>query len=263
MAAPSGMEDADLGAEALLADLAAEPAAFEFFQAVRVLARLFPERAGVGRFAELADEVVHITPTPSLAFPPSEIQRLEFPPSGPAQMRVNFLGLVGPLGVLPYYYTQLVAERQRVRDTALQSFFNIFEHRILALFYRAWEKSRFTVAYERDGADRVTEHLLDLVGLGAKSARGHLPMRDEALLSYAGGLMAQPRSAVALEHLLADFLESASGSSSLSVAGTPSPRLPSARSARKRTHPTSWASALWSATKSGTSRDGCGSASVH
>jgi type VI secretion system protein ImpH len=206
VAPSSGMEDASLGPDALLEDLVAEPSAFEFFQAVRLLSRFFPERATVGRFTEPADEVAHFMASPSLAFPASEIQRLELPPTGPAQLRVNFMGLVGPLGVLPYQYTTLIAERLRVRDSALQSFFNIFEHRILALFYRAWEKSRFTVAYERDGADRVTEHLLDLIGLGLPSARGHLPVPDEALLFYAGALLPHPRSAVALEQMLEDFL---------------------------------------------------------
>jgi len=205
MAAPSGMEDADLAADELLAELLAEPAAFEFFQAVRLLARCFPERAAVGRFAEPRAEVAHFTASPSLAFPTSEIQRLDLPPQGPAQMRVNFLGLVGPLGVLPYQYTMLIAERLRVRDSALQSFLNIFEHRLISLFYRAWEKYRFPVAYERDGTDAVSEHMLDLIGLGLPSARGHLPIPADGLLSYAGALLAQTRSAVALQQLLEDF----------------------------------------------------------
>jgi len=205
MATPSGMEDPSLAADELLADLVGQPAAFEFFQAVRLLGRFFPERAPVGRFSEPADEVAHFTASPSLAFPTSEIQRLDVPPRGPAQLRVNLMGLIGPLGVLPYHYTLLVAERLRVRDAALQNFLNIFEHRIISLFYRAWEKHHVMVAYERDGTDRVTEHLLDLIGLGLPRARGHLPVPDEALLSYAGALLPQARSAVALEQVLTDF----------------------------------------------------------
>ena len=203
MAAPSRVENAGLGE--VRAWLAAEPAAFEFFQAVRLLERLYPERARVGVFADPAAEVAHFSAHPSVAFPTSEIETLELPADGPARVVVNFMGLIGPLGVLPHHYTLLVAERLRARDRALQSFLDIFQHRIIALFYRAWEKYHFTAAYERDQRDRVTEHLLDLVGLGLEGGRRHLKVQSETLLLYAGALLPQPRSAVALQRMLEDF----------------------------------------------------------
>ena len=88
---------------------------------------------------------------PSLAFPAAEIQRLELPEddAGQPRMDVNFLGLTGPQGVLPIYYTQLIAERARLRDTAIRDFLDIFNHRMISLFYRAWEKYRFPIGYER------------------------------------------------------------------------------------------------------------------
>ena len=207
MARESGMEAAGLGASELAAQLAGDPTSFEFFQAVRLLERLYPERARVGGFGAPEDEVAHFSANPSIACPASEVQDLELPGGGPARLRVNFMGLIGPLGVLPYHYTLLVAERLRARDRALQGFLDIFEHRIICLFYRAWEKHRFTVVYERDRSDRVTEHLLDLVGLGLAGFRHRMPVPDEAFLFYAGALAPQPRSAVALQRVLEDFFD--------------------------------------------------------
>ena len=39
---------------------------------------------------------------------------------------------------------------------------------MISLFYQAWEKYRFTIAYEHGERDRFSHHLLDLIGLGTK-----------------------------------------------------------------------------------------------
>ena len=183
-----------------------EPYAVEFFQAVRLLERLFPFRAPVGRLdSRPAEEVARFSANTDVAFPASEIQALELRPDTPARMTVNFMGLIGPLGVLPLSYSMLVLERARARDYAMRDFLDIFHHRIISLFYRAWEKYRFTVAYERDQRDRVTDHLHDLVGLGTDGLRDRLAVPDEALLFYVGLLALRTRPAVALEQLLEDY----------------------------------------------------------
>src|SRR5690349_25015732 len=41
--------------------------------------------------------------------------------------------------------------------------FDIFNHRIISLFYRAWEKNRFIVPHERGQTDPLMRHLMDLV----------------------------------------------------------------------------------------------------
>ena len=182
-----------------------DPTSFEFFQAVRLIESLRTDRAAVGGFAEPDDEAVAFTVNPSLSFPPSEIQSLELPEDGQARMSVNFLGLVGPLGVLPHVYTLLVAETRRTGQDALGDFLDIFQHRVVSLFYRAWKKHRFTVAHEEGAPDPLTTHLLDLVGIGQEQLRGLLPVRDEALAYHAGLLAPVQRSAVALEALISDY----------------------------------------------------------
>lgn len=191
----------------LEAALEAEPYRFDFFQAVRLLERFSPATKPVGRFARPQQEAVRFAAHPSLAFPASQLQSLERRPDGPARMEVNFMGLFGPCGVLPQAYTELIISRVRERDTALRDFLDLFNHRAISLFYQAWEKYRFTVAYERGERDRFSFVLLDLIGLGTPGLANRQAVRDDALLYYAGLLAQHPRSALALEQLLEDFFE--------------------------------------------------------
>jgi type VI secretion system protein ImpH len=199
------METVALGQPELKAQLTEDPTSFEFFQAVRVLERLYPGRGPVGMFHHPSEEVARFTVNPDTAFPASEIQTLGLDDAKPARMGVNFMGLTGPEGVLPYCYSLLVSERIRERDTTLRDFLDIFHHRIISLFYRAWEKYRFAVSYERDQQDRLTQHLKDLVGLGEPGLQNRLGVRDDALLFYAGLLGPQQRSAAALEQMVEDY----------------------------------------------------------
>ena len=199
------MEDAPLTSDALERVLRDDPNSFEFFQAVHHLERLRPTRAPVGGFGSPADEVVRFGAHAAIAFPASQIQSLDMDADGPARMRVNFMGLTGPQGVLPLHYTSLIAERERVRDTAARDFIDIFNHRIISLFYRAWEKNRFIVPHEREGSDPLMRHLMDLVGIGTPGLARRMPVRDESLLFYSGLFSLPTRPAVALEHLIEDY----------------------------------------------------------
>jgi type VI secretion system protein ImpH len=187
-------------------DLREHPTAFEFFQAVRLLERMHPERAPVGGFADPADETVRFAANPAIGFPPSEVHAIELPEAGEsARVAVNFMGLTGPMGVMPLDYSLQVLDRMRARDHAMREFYDIFNHRIVSLFYRAWERYQLDVGFERDRRDRFTQHLLDFLGLGTDGLQGRLPFADEALLFYVGLLALPTRPAVALEAVLEDF----------------------------------------------------------
>jgi type VI secretion system protein ImpH len=184
---------------------------FEFFQAVRLLERVFPERAPVGRDARPDEEVVRFGVHNTLAFPASSIHDLSrADPDRPARMLVAFMGLTGPSGVLPRHYTELVLERDRRRDRAIADFFDVFNHRVISLFYRAWQKYRVPIAHEQAAhqggrEDPFTQTLYAHFGMATPGLRGRLDVDDPTLLFYAGLLAQQPRSAVALEGMLTDY----------------------------------------------------------
>ncbi len=189
--------------------LYSEPYRFSFFQAVRLLERMSPGKEGVGRSVRPGNEIVRFRSHPSLSFPPSEIVDLKAPPPGqeelPPEMTVNFMGLTGPQGVLPHPYTELLRERISHKDTALWSFLDLFNHRFASLFYRAWEKYRFPIAYERQLEDAFTEYLFDLIGMGTPGLRGRMAVNDQALLLYAGLVAQKPHSAGAIASILRDY----------------------------------------------------------
>jgi type VI secretion system protein ImpH len=194
-------------ADAIAARLWEEPFCFEFFQAVRLLELLRPDRIPVGRFAGSDEEVVQFRAHPTLAFPASEIQSLQEEKNGQPAMSVNFMGLTGPSGTLPLYYTELIVGRILARDYTLRDFFDIFHHRIISLFYRAWQKYRFQFRWERGEYDAFSHYLLDMVGLGTEGLQERQEMADESLLYYSGLLAQQPRSATALRLLLSDYFQ--------------------------------------------------------
>jgi len=190
-------------------ELIDEPYRFEFFQAVRLLEKMYPERSPVTRSATPKDEVVRFRGNPSLRFPPSQIHKIEKSPDEVSdeenvEMMVNFMGMVGISGVLPNHYSEMIVDRARYRDTALWSFTDIFTHRAVSMFFRAWEKYRVPVQYER-GNDDFTKFLFDFAGIGTRGLRGKMHLDDEGLLPYSGLIVQKPHSSSAIEQILADY----------------------------------------------------------
>lgn len=189
---------------------------FKFFQLIRLLERMQPERAPVGRFNSPGREIVRFSVHQNLAFPASQVQELRWPKPDETRapvLVVNFFGLTGPMGVLPHYYTELIRDRLRVRDRTMQDFFDIFNHRMISLFYQAWEKYRFTIAYERprlgqhEERDRFSRILMDIVGIGTQGLAGRQQISDDSLLFYAGLLSMHTRPAAGLKQILWDYFD--------------------------------------------------------
>jgi type VI secretion system protein ImpH len=196
--------------ESLERRLLEEACRFEFFQAIRMLERIHPDRQPVGRHAHPDEEVVHLRTNPSLAFPASEIFDLERVTDHRDRtvdtLWVNFMGLAGLLGALPGPYRNLLADTSTKNQTAaLREFLDLFGHRMISLFYRAWEKNHFAIAWERGDEDTFSQYLFSLIGLGTPGLQGRLHIDDQILLYYAGLLVQRPHSAVALEGILRDY----------------------------------------------------------
>lgn len=208
MAAQSRGTDSDLKA-----DLTQGGFRFDFFQAVRLLARVYPDRQPVGQTASPSKEVVRFRAHQSLAFPPSAIHQIRQARDerGPVEMTVAFMGLTGPQGVLPRYYTELMLERLQAKDMTLRDFFDLFNHRLISLFFRAWEKHHCTVGFEqgllKGSEDRFARCLFAVAGLGTRGLRDRLTIDDRSILRYVGLLGQHPRSAEALERCLADYFQ--------------------------------------------------------
>jgi type VI secretion system protein ImpH len=173
---------------------------FSFFKAVELLQTIYPDKEALGQSLVPNREAVRFSVKPGLTFPPSDISNMESgDDGGPVDMEVAFLGLIGPSGVLPHWYTELAMERVYRKDFSFTSFLNIFHHRLISLFYLAWKKHRFPVNYQPGAKDRLSLYLLSLIGLGTPKLSGMIGLPEESLL-FCSGLLSRPvPSAVAIE----------------------------------------------------------------
>ena len=219
MAAASGRTDHSLAAN--LYRVACE---FDFFQAVRLLRLLYPDKRFNHGLEEPVDQLIRFRAKVSMGFPPSAVESIEDNDDGggPADMTVSFMGLTGPQGVLPSHYTELMIARKFDHDATLRDFLDIFNHRLISLFYWSWEKHCLPILFEKEAAARrledgrkqgreqrgFTQYLSDLIGMGTPGlARDDLPVAANTLLQYCGLLGQRPRSASALAGLLRDYFQ--------------------------------------------------------
>jgi type VI secretion system protein ImpH len=191
-----------------------EPHAFEFFQAVRSSneARRVTGRLAADRRAGCHCEEPALCAYQALQFRwrsiKPQIPAMSTSPASP-ELAVGFLGLTGPSGVLPQHYTELLIRNLRDKNLAVRDFFDLFNHRLISLFHRAWEKYRLPATYERQAPDEdaVTACLMAIVGLDTPHLRNRLAVDDEAIVHFAGHYAHWPRSVAALEAILSDFFE--------------------------------------------------------
>lgn len=178
-------------APGLIDQARAEPHRFSFFQLVRLL-RLHYSRAGrLEPELRPHEDPLRFRSQLSLSFPASEVSDLVFeseklrsPTDQPlTQVQVTFMGLVGPSGVLPRPYTETLIDRHvQLRDDGAHAFFDLFSHRMTALFYQAWQKYRFHIEYERRGETDFERQLHALSGLSGRAAGLLFAPRETAVI---------------------------------------------------------------------------------
>lgn len=190
------------------ADLAARTYALEFFEALRRVECLWPDKPRIGTATRPADEPVRLGQSPSLDFAASMLSSIESREDGRLGIQCHFLGLFGPQGPLPLHLTEYARERSlNDHDPTFVAFANIFHHRMLELFYRAWAESQPTAQFDRPGEDRFAGWVAALVGIAGTHLRNADAWPDRAKLWFAGHLSAPTRTRDALESLLQAYFE--------------------------------------------------------
>ena len=135
------------------------PHEYSFNQTVRLLERASKYSAEavseisdkpVSRFFRPTAEAIRFSSFQSLQFSPSEISsvaRYNDKNSLKKQwhVSVSFMGLTGSKGVLPYHYSEIVLQRNKLKDRSIERFFNLFNHRTVSLFYQASNKYRLPI----------------------------------------------------------------------------------------------------------------------
>lgn len=184
-----------------------EPFRFDLFQALRGLECAHPDKPRIGQSLKPSDDPVRLGQEPSLAFAPSALAG--FGPGrdgGPPRLSVFSFGVWGPNGPLPLHLTEYARDRMRNSDDlTLVRFLDLFHHRMLSLFYRAWAAAQPTVSFDRPDSDRFAIYIGALFGLAMPSLRNRDAFEDLAKFHHAGHLARQVRSAEDLKDILQDY----------------------------------------------------------
>lgn len=192
----------------LIRDLEKQAHKYSFFQAVRLVQSVFPQAAPVGHQGPPEAEALRFRPALDLAFANADLHSVGRMKTGEGEqprwrVTTNFLGIYGPDSPVPAFYTEDLMGQEEAGIT--RAFLDLFEHRLLSLFYRVWEKYRAYAQIRDDGADYYSSRLMTLLGLSAMPSKA--AVRPLRLVAGAGLLSLQPRSAAALEGALRDYFE--------------------------------------------------------
>jgi type VI secretion system protein ImpH len=195
--------------ESLLAELTQSLNRWDFFSAVRWLECTASHLPRVGHSIRPDQDLVRFAQHPSLAFAPTDLVRLEPPrvakrsDGTPAAMRfvLSFFGLLGPNGPMPQSFTDYVVQRAMNEDPTLAEFLDLFHHRMVSLYYRAWSSTQQAVNFERGAQDRFAHYVGSL--FGRADARNET--EGLAKLHHAGRMVNQTRNAEGLEAVLGQF----------------------------------------------------------
>lgn len=184
--------------------LARHPQRFDFHQTLRRLQNLFTDSPLWGTAVRPSDEPIRFGQDPSLAFGVSMLTAFEPPLEGRSgQLSVAFFGLFGPHGPLPLHLTEYARERIRHSgDGTFAAFANLFNHRMLVLFQRAWAAAQPTASHDRPSTDRFHAYVAALFGHDSSVSAG---ADSWAKLQYAAHFANSTRHPSGLEALIADY----------------------------------------------------------
>lgn len=194
---------------ALFDAIAREPWRYEMFQALRWIEAAHPEMPRLGKAAHAAEEPVRLGQTPEVSFAPASISSFTHATeNGKARLEVLCFGMFGPNGPLPLHLSEYARDRIRQhRDPTFARFIDLFHHRMMCLFYRAWAAAQPTVHFDRPDTNRFFDFVGAFIGLGLPTLRDLDRVPDHAKLYYAGRLAAPTRNAEGLEAILGDYFQ--------------------------------------------------------
>ncbi|RUU46820.1 type VI secretion system baseplate subunit TssG [Mesorhizobium sp. M6A.T.Ce.TU.002.03.1.1] len=171
---------------------------FDFFELLRRLER----RGGLFGYSGHADrEPARLGQHVRLSFSAKDVVEFrEAKDKTPARVTIANLGLMGPEGPMPLHLTRWVLDRlsqrwftgadaRQTSDTTFVDFVNILQHRMIALYYRAWADAHPAVQVERAVGGRVRAMLEAMAGIGLPGT--HNPDLEAVKLRQAASLAGQ------------------------------------------------------------------------
>jgi type VI secretion system protein ImpH len=203
--------DGKLGHQAdaltFLSEVSREPFRYDFYQTLRRLECLYAQKPRWGTALRPVDEPVRLGQDPDLSFAPAPLASLEFGKDGaPPRLQVRLFGFLGPNGPLPIHLTEYARHRLRsAGDPTLSRFLDLFNHRFIALLYRAWAQAQPNVNRDRPDYDQYLTYIGAFIGIAPQPLRRRDSVPDLAKLFHVGTLARHVRDADGLAAILRHF----------------------------------------------------------
>ncbi|MEG1039443.1 MAG: type VI secretion system baseplate subunit TssG [Pseudomonas sp.] len=183
---------------------------YSLFQAVLVVVdRLRDAHPELGE-DELYEQL-EFQANPSLGFPGSDIDRVEFFQEHGhlrARLRFNLIGLFGAGSPLPAFYgEQALGDGEEGNLT--RNFLDLFHHRLQRLMLPIWCKYRYRASFRSGAFDPFSAQLFALIGLGGEVIREARELNWKRLLPYLGLLSLRAHSAALIEAVLRYYFKHA------------------------------------------------------
>ncbi len=140
---------------------------YSFFQAVRLLDdyhRL--QKTAEGR-TELKQTLIQFSVNPALDYHDSDLDSIEITQTEgqvKAKLQVNFMGLYGASTPLPVFYSEAIIQADEGDDHS-KDFMDLFNHRMISLVYKCWEKYRYYLNYKKGNTDQFSNWMFSLMGM--------------------------------------------------------------------------------------------------
>ncbi|WP_042337500.1 type VI secretion system baseplate subunit TssG [Paraburkholderia ferrariae] len=175
-----------------------------FMSLLRAIAARDPHSPLPGTASLPREEPFRIGQQPTMMFAPREIAALGMR-DGRLDVRLFGLGLWGSQGPLPLHMTELAYSRSEShQDHTLVHLADLFHHRALSQFYRAWAAAQSTASLDRPDDETFSFYIASLIGVDPDEAkRSCLP--THARYSAAAHLVREARNPDGLAAMLSNY----------------------------------------------------------
>ncbi|OTA20658.1 hypothetical protein Xbed_01186 [Xenorhabdus beddingii] len=200
------------------------PWQFDLFQTLRRIDAQSGEYYRLGTAPLPRYEPLRLGQKASMAFAPSTISAVQQRENSTLyEILIYSFGLFGPNGPLPLHLTEYAYTREyNYHDPTLNAFANLFHHRLILLFYRAWANAQPISSLDRPDHQPFCHYLACLIGMGlpAQQTSPEMPdnntvdhttsnnaVKSHACYSLAGHLSRQGHGAEGLEKILLFYFQ--------------------------------------------------------
>ncbi|WP_339719584.1 type VI secretion system baseplate subunit TssG [uncultured Paraglaciecola sp.] len=179
----------------------------DFAPLLRYLDANAPLSERIGYSVSPKQDCVRFGQTPLLHFHASAFSEVRFGTiNGIYKLKNSYWGMFGINGALPNHLTEYAIERNyRLKDKTLAEFVDIFHHRFISLFYRAWADAEPSVSHDRPERDIFKQRINTFSG-ETNIQQGSFN-QSQNIHQYLAGLFSQKnRSGQVLSQLLSESL---------------------------------------------------------